>query len=442
MGVEKSSPSTLEDRSLDAVASLIKNGRARRIVVLTGAGISTSAGIPDFRSPETGLYANLERLNLPHPEAVFDIAFFRENPEPFYVLAKELYPGNFHPTVSHAFISLLAKKNLLHKLFTQNIDCLERAAGVPSDKIIEAHGSFATQRCIECMDSFPDDLMKKHVEDGRVPKCLRCKGLVKPDIVFFGQGLPMEFSLNSFRLTEADLVLIIGTSLSVYPFAALPELCLPRTPRVLFNLEKVGNLGSRADDVLELGGCDNGIRKLAQKIGWLDELNDLWKATVGEEEVKKQLKRQGMLGEEFEEEEAGVIEAITAGLEGIELKGEGESPSSGDGKLGETAEVCEEHDKEALKGVEPEGLVTQAERKGGPSEALQHHLEAHLHQKAATLAVKSADGTDEAETQDAITQQGRTEDKASEGKNPDKKAPKNESQDENQDETSNGKEKL
>jgi NAD-dependent histone deacetylase SIR2 len=110
----------------------------------TGAGISTSAGIPDFRSPETGLYANLARLNLPYAEAVFDIAYFRNRPEPFYTLARELYPGKYRPTITHSFITLLHKKGLLLKLFTQNIDCLEREAGVPGDLIIEAHGSFAT----------------------------------------------------------------------------------------------------------------------------------------------------------------------------------------------------------------------------------------------------------------------------------------------------------
>jgi NAD-dependent histone deacetylase SIR2 len=109
----------------------------------TGAGISTSAGIPDFRSPKTGLYANLARFNLPHAEAVFEISYFRENPHPFYALAQELYPGSYRPTITHSFISLLHKKGLLLKLFTQNIDCLEREAGVPDDKIIEAHGSFA-----------------------------------------------------------------------------------------------------------------------------------------------------------------------------------------------------------------------------------------------------------------------------------------------------------
>src|SRR5690606_33128438 len=110
----------------------------------------------------------------------------------------------------------LAKRGLLLKLFTQNIDCLERAAGVPPELIVEAHGSFATQRCIECKTAYPDDLMKEHVEKGSVPRCAAsegstCSGLVKPDIVFFGEGLPASFSTCADVVPEADLVIILGT---------------------------------------------------------------------------------------------------------------------------------------------------------------------------------------------------------------------------------------
>ncbi|KAF4956522.1 hypothetical protein FGADI_3801 [Fusarium gaditjirri] len=297
MGQEESSmnyggpPVTLTERSLDAVAEYIKSGRSKRIVVLTGAGISTAAGIPDFRSPGTGLYANLARLNLPYAEAVFDISYFRNHPEPFYVLANELYPGKFSPTVSHAFIALLARKGLLQMLFTQNIDCLERVAGVPSDKIIEAHGSFATQRCIACKEEYPDGKMKEHVFGGKVPHCDKegCKGLVKPDIVFFGEALPKAFDNNTYQVAMADLVLIVGTSLSVYPFAALPGMAQEGKPRVLFNMEKVGQIGTRSDDVMELGDCDAGIRKLADALGWRDELEKLWRQTVGDVEADRQL---------------------------------------------------------------------------------------------------------------------------------------------------------
>lgn len=92
-------PQTLKSRTVDAVAELIKDGKANNIVVMTGAGISTSAGIPDFRSPETGLYANLARLNLPYAEAVFDISYFRENPTPF-VSAAPFHHGNLYVLIS------------------------------------------------------------------------------------------------------------------------------------------------------------------------------------------------------------------------------------------------------------------------------------------------------------------------------------------------------
>ncbi|OAL31694.1 hypothetical protein AYO20_08087 [Fonsecaea nubica] len=256
---EATPPTTLYGRNIEAVAQYIKEKDIKNIVVMTGAGISTSAGIPDFRSPDTGLYANLARLNLPYAEAVFDISYFRNNPYPFYTLANELYPGKYRPTVTHAFISLLHKKGRLLKLFTQNIDCLEREAGVPGEKIVEAHGSFATQRCIECKTEFPGDL--------------------KPDIVFFGEALPESFHRNRSLPAKADLAIVMGTSLTVQPFASLPSFVREGTPRVLINLERVGSIGSRPDDVLLLGDCDEGVRRFADALGWRDELEKLWAST-------------------------------------------------------------------------------------------------------------------------------------------------------------------
>ncbi|KAF2625680.1 NAD-dependent deacetylase sirtuin-2 [Macroventuria anomochaeta] len=290
-------PFALSARTTEALAKYIEAGKAKKIVVLTGAGISTSAGIPDFRSPETGLYANLERLNLPHPEAVFELSFFRENPLPFYTLAQELYPGKYRPTITHSFINLLHQKGLLLKVFSQNIDCLEREAGVPGDKIIEAHGSFADQACIDCKKSYPKDQMLAHIENKTVPRCVdsSCNGLVKPKIVFFGEQLPSEFFDNRHLLDEADLCIVLGTSLSVHPFASLPGFVNESVPRLLINMEQVGNLGSRPDDVLILKDCDAGIKELASALGWSDELESLWAGTKKEgqfipetkEEVKK-----------------------------------------------------------------------------------------------------------------------------------------------------------
>ncbi|KAI9885831.1 MAG: hypothetical protein M1823_002361 [Watsoniomyces obsoletus] len=283
-------PQRLKKRDIASVAKYIKDGRAKRIVVMTGAGISTSAGIPDFRSPDTGLYANLARLDLPYPEAVFDLSYFRQNPIPFYTLAHELFvPGKFYPTIAHTFIRLLHDKGMLLKLFTQNIDCLEREAGVPEEKIVEAHGSWASHRCIECKSPFPRDLMEKTVKERQVPYCLRpdCAGLVKPDIVFFGEQLPEAFALNRTLPAAADLCIVMGTSLSVYPFAGLPAVCADGVPRVLINSEAVGGLGSRSDDVLILGDCDAGVRKLAAELGWLEELEALWAKTQPEKPMEE-----------------------------------------------------------------------------------------------------------------------------------------------------------
>jgi NAD+-dependent protein deacetylase SIR2 len=305
---------TLSERSLEAVAEYIKDGRPKRIVVMTGAGISTSAGIPDFRSPDTGLYANLARLDLPHAEAVFDISYFRQNPHPFYVLAKELYPGKFFPTIAHSFIALLDKKLMLQMLFTQNIDCLERRAGVPGDKIVEAHGSFATQRCIDCKTEYPDDLMKKAVEHAEVPHCIvpQCNGLVKPDIVFFGERLPESFFRNEHVPAMADLIIVMGTSLSVQPFASLPQFASEGVPRVLINKELVGDLGCRSDDVVVLEDCDEGVRKLADALGWRDELESMWWEVCGKFKEKEAAtlrdQRQAMSKDEILEAE---IEKLT-----------------------------------------------------------------------------------------------------------------------------------
>ncbi|KAL8833988.1 MAG: hypothetical protein Q9170_003990 [Blastenia crenularia] len=315
--VDESTPTqTLSARTLDAVASYIKDGRAQKIVVMTGAGISTAAGIPDFRSPGTGLYANLAKLNLPYPQAVFDISYFRSNPLPFYTLAHEIYPGKYKPTISHCFVRLLSDKGLLLKLFTQNIDCLERTAGVPTEKIVEAHGSFARQRCIECQRAFADNSMKEAIDRHEVPRCMysACNGLVKPDIVFFGEALPEDFHRNRTLPSSADLAIVMGTSLTVQPFASLPGFCAEGVPRVLLNSERVGGLGCRADDVLVLGDCDEGVRKLASALGWLQELEALFETHNPEKGPEVQHKVPKLQARSLDDEIADITRQVDSTL--------------------------------------------------------------------------------------------------------------------------------
>lgn len=266
--------------SISSIATLLKTTPPPQIIALVGAGISTAANVPDFRSPQTGLYAKLAPLKLPYPEAIFDINFFRHTPEPFYAIARARKPHNLSPTLTHAFLALLAKKNLLRFVFTQNIDGLEVDAGVPPDRVLAVHGSWKAQRCVRCKRAYPGELMERAIEAGEVPYCLdgACKGPVKPDVVFFGEQLPGEFEEEErTRVPEADVMLVLGTSLKVAPSSRLPRGVREGVPRVLVNMEPVGDIGTRGGDVVALGQCDEVVRALSEELGWAEELDGLWK---------------------------------------------------------------------------------------------------------------------------------------------------------------------
>lgn len=286
------------------------------LTVQNGAGISTSAGIPDFRSPDTGLYANLAKLNLPYPEAVFDIGFFKENPFPFYALSAELYPGKYEPTIAHSFVRLLETKGKLRMCFTQNIDCLERAAGVSDGLLVEAHGSYASQSCIRCRRPQPPEPLREAIQAGDPAHCIHeeCMGWVKPDIVFFGEALPPSFAANRLVPMEADLAIVMGTSLTVYPFAGLPQAVRPGVPRVLINNEEAGNMGGRPDDVLILGDIDEGVRKLAGALGWLDELEAMWAAVAPKKAAERSAVPQKSTDEALDDEVARLTAEVETTL--------------------------------------------------------------------------------------------------------------------------------
>jgi NAD-dependent SIR2 family protein deacetylase len=209
-----------ESPSLEAIAEYIMSGRANNIVCVIGAGASVSAGIPDFRTPGTGLYDNLEKYNLPTPESIFSLDFFRDNPIPFYTLAKEIYPGSHKPTPTHYFLLLLHQKGLLRRVYTQNIDGLERIAGLPEDKVVQCHGGFDSGHCIKCQGEVEGEWLKGAILEGRVPVlCPVCpptdnrnkdeesenndktKAFVKPQITFFGEALNARFK----KCCEEDL---------------------------------------------------------------------------------------------------------------------------------------------------------------------------------------------------------------------------------------------
>jgi len=289
----------LKELTLQSIAEGIKNGHFKNIIVMVGAGISVAAGIPDFRTPGTGLYANLQKYNLPSPESVFEINFFRKNPKPFFTLAKELYPDNFKPTKAHYFIHLLHKKGVLLRCFSQNIDTLERVAGLPADKIIEAHGNFAESHCIDCRQSVPNDEVKKAIFNSEILKCVKCNGLVKPDIVFFGENLPQRFfKLLKEDFPKCDLLIVMGTSLLVHPFAMLVDLPKEGVPKLLLNRELAGpfrrddnpvsrkassptlNEGNIKPMISHLGDVQESVTDLVRSIGWEEDLFTLMNSPV------------------------------------------------------------------------------------------------------------------------------------------------------------------
>lgn len=243
-----------------------------------------AAGIPDFRSPNTGLYHNLQKYNLPHSTAVFEIDYFHKNPQPFFALSKELYPGNFRPTPCHYFIQLLHEKGLLLRHYSQNIDTLEHVAGIPSEKLVEAHGTFRTNHCVACRREYGMEWVKEAIFADRVPTCTQCNGVVKPDIVFFGEDLPRKFyELPEQDFKECDLLIIMGTSLAVEPFASLIGKAKKKCVRLLINREPIETVSkfdflfassglmcgkkNNTRDVAWYGECDDGCQTLADKVG-------------------------------------------------------------------------------------------------------------------------------------------------------------------------------
>uniref|UniRef100_S4RJK3 NAD-dependent protein deacetylase n=1 Tax=Petromyzon marinus TaxID=7757 RepID=S4RJK3_PETMA len=264
--------------TLEDVARLIRDGHCKNIVLMAGAGMSTASGIPDFRTPGTGLYDNLQRYHLPFPEAVFDLDFFAVDPKPFFTLAQELYPGNCRPNDAHYFARLLHERRLLLRLYTQNIDGLERVAGLPPDMLVEAHGTFASATCTQCRKPQPGDQVRRTVMSGKIPHCGACSAVVKPDIVFFGEDLPRRFYAYDQDFSMADLLIVIGTSLEVMPFAGLVSAVRPGVPRLLLNREAVGlfrRAASSPTDVAHLDDVVAGVRRLTNLVGWDAELDRL-----------------------------------------------------------------------------------------------------------------------------------------------------------------------
>jgi len=206
-------------REVARLAELL--GRSRRAVALTGAGVSVPSGIPDFRTPETGLWAKVDPMEVAH------IDVFERDPERFWSYYRPRFStlGDKEPNRAHEALAELERRGLITGVITQNIDRLHRAAG--SENVIEVHGSIDTASCTACGTSFDLEEIEALFDGRGVALCSDCGGAVKPDVVLFGEMLPLEPIERATALAEeADLMLCVGSSLAVHPVAGLPRLTL------------------------------------------------------------------------------------------------------------------------------------------------------------------------------------------------------------------------
>lgn len=287
--------------TIDDAAKLLQS--SCNIMVITGAGISTSLGIPDFRSKGTGFYDKVREMGYSEPEDVFDIRNFDERPEIFYSLAGDILPGQKRYSPTHGFIRLLQDEGRLQTNYTQNIDNLEEVAGIERNRIIQCHGSFATASCRKCKHQVKGTEIFSDIRAKRVARCKRCiealrssalalppqkrsksknryssadsdadddipqPGIMKPDITFFGEQLPTTF-FDTFTQRDAqqtDLVIVIGTSLKVAPVSEMPNFLPHAVPHIYISREPIKHVEF---DIQLLGNCDDVVYELCRRAGW------------------------------------------------------------------------------------------------------------------------------------------------------------------------------
>jgi NAD-dependent deacetylase len=188
---------------------------ARYAVALTGAGVSTDSGIPDFRSPGTGLWTQY------NPMEVASLDGLRSNPVRFYEFWRQRFAklANAQPNITHIVLAQLEARGYLQCVITQNIDGLHRKAG--SHRVLEVHGTYTRGVCLGCKRTYAIQEIFEKVERHHVPLCDACNNLLKPDVVLFGELLTPDFDRALAEIEQCDLLLVLGTSLEVYPVAGL-----------------------------------------------------------------------------------------------------------------------------------------------------------------------------------------------------------------------------
>lgn len=246
-----------------AAAALLKE--ARSVVVFSGAGISTPSGIPDFRSPHSGLWTNVD------PMAVASMYGFRQNPEAFYnwiyPLARLTLAAT--PNAAHLAVAQLEKFCNFSAVITQNIDMLHSKAG--SKTVYELHGHLREVTCIHCFTVYPaEPIITRYLEDRRVPHCPKCNSVLKPNVILFGEQLPIQQLLAAQEAArKADVIVIVGSSLEVAPASDIPLLTRRYGGKIIIiNLET-----TPIDSLAELVFHTDAAETLPQLVSCLETLS-------------------------------------------------------------------------------------------------------------------------------------------------------------------------
>jgi len=241
--------------------------QASNVVALTGAGVSTESGIPDFRSPG-GLWTRID-------PGEFSIDRFLQNPARFWRLHLQLKTsGDFDmasakPNAAHTALAHMEQMGILKCVITQNVDNLHQRAG--SVEVVEFHGNLLRAVCMKCRALEPIGQVEQRLlaEEEEVPRCKQCGGLLKPDAVFFGEAIPSKaLMVSQIQSQKCDLLLVIGTSLQVFPAAQIPlAVKLKNPPATVVEVNREPSaLHQQVTDYLLLGGAGDIMTQLMEKV--------------------------------------------------------------------------------------------------------------------------------------------------------------------------------
>ncbi|MDR1453313.1 MAG: NAD-dependent protein deacylase [Candidatus Margulisbacteria bacterium] len=224
----------------DQLKDLLNN--SNYIIALTGAGVSTLSGIRDFRG-KNGLYKDF------NADKIFDIGYFFHEPEYYYTQTKDFIYGldKYQPNLIHKTLAELEQKNIIRAIITQNIDMLHTRAG--SQNVIEIHGSPEAHYCTDCQRKYSFAEIAPIVKDNKVPHCDKCNGLIKPEIVFFGEMLNEKTLANAYtEISKTDLMLVLGSSLVVQPVGYFPRMVVENGGKVII----VNDMPTPLDELAEM----------------------------------------------------------------------------------------------------------------------------------------------------------------------------------------------